>query len=590
MRQLTFLFIHSVFLFILFFSKESVAYASLSPDQSPTITSQGVVGATDSLKKVNDLITQKKYQEALEIALDILEKARLKNDDNLIYQTNYIIAQIFKKSNNFEKALEYYKRNLNFNSQIDDPIKKAILYNEISTVYFQLEELDSSEVYLTKVLVLKKGTDELEKTKAKAYSNLATILVSKNHYNLAELNAKKALAIHEKFGDDTSIAYTLNSLGSIYMKQRNLNKAKETFLEAIDILNNNPKTIDLSLKEALFDNLSFVLYKLKDYTAYSYQEKSYNIRDSIRDNEISEILAEIEGKYNAESIKKQEQLKTAEEKAKRKHTQDINTILILISITLLVGSYMVYRFLKLRQEKLKLEFVQNQLIQQNEFEKLQNDSREKILNATIDGKESERKMIAETLHHSVSSLLSSASLHLQASKMTMKEAPPEEIEKAHAIIKEAADKIRNLSHSLVSSVLLKFGLKYALQDMCEKHSNAAINFQCDCEDVRRYSPDFELKINSIIEELINNVIKHSKANQAEIILKEKNNQLEIKINDNGKGFDPKTQSEKSGLGLKQIDARVKKMKGIFNIYSSTAYGTQIYISVPIQMIDEPSLS
>lgn len=590
MRHLDLLFIRSAFLFILFFSKESVAYASLSPDQSPAITSQGVAGATDSLKIVSNFIQEKKYQEALEIALDILEKARLKNNEELVFQSNNIIAQIFYKSNNYERALEYYKRNLLFTTDFVDSVKKATLFNDIGTVHFQMEELDSSEVYLTKVLVLKKGSDELEKIKAKAYSNLAGIQVVKSQYNLAELNAKKALAIHEKHVDEKAIAVTLNNLGSIYMKQRSYQKAKETFLEAIEIQNHDPKDVNLNLKEALYDNLSFVLYKLKDYNAYSYQEKSYNIRDSIRDAEISGILAEIEGKYNTESIKKEEQLKTAEEKAKRKHTQDINTILILISITLLVGSYVVYRFLKLRQEKLKLEFIQNQLIQQNELEKLQNDSREKILNATIDGKESERKMIAETLHHSVSSLLSSASLHLQASKMTMKEAPPEEIEKAHAIVKEAADKIRNLSHSLVSSVLLKFGLKYALQDMCEKHSNAAINFQCDCEDVKRYSPDFELKINSIIEELINNVIKHSKSNQAEIILKENNNHLEIKINDNGKGFEPKSQSEKSGLGLKQIEARVNKMKGIFNINSSSVYGTQIYISVPIQMFDEPSIN
>jgi signal transduction histidine kinase len=590
MRHLDLLFIRSAFLFILFFSKESVAYASLSPDQSPAITSQGVAGATDSLKIVSNFIQEKKYQEALEIALDILEKARLKNNEELVFQSNNIIAQIFYKSNNYERALEYYKRNLLFTTDFVDSVKKATLFNDIATVHFQMEELDSSEVYLTKVLVLKKGSDELEKIKAKAYSNLAGIQVVKSQYNLAELNAKKALAIHEKHVDEKAIAVTLNNLGSIYMKQRSYQKAKETFLEAIEIQNHDPKDVNLNLKEALYDNLSFVLYKLKDYNAYSYQEKSYNIRDSIRDAEISGILAEIEGKYNTESIKKEEQLKTAEEKAKRKHTQDINTILILISITLLVGSYVVYRFLKLRQEKLKLEFIQNQLIQQNELEKLQNDSREKILNATIDGKESERKMIAETLHHSVSSLLSSASLHLQASKMTMKEAPPEEIEKAHAIVKEAADKIRNLSHSLVSSVLLKFGLKYALQDMCEKHSNAAINFQCDCEDVKRYSPDFELKINSIIEELINNVIKHSKSNQAEIILKENNNHLEIKINDNGKGFEPKSQSEKSGLGLKQIEARVNKMKGIFNINSSSVYGTQIYISVPIQMFDEPSIN
>jgi two-component system NarL family sensor kinase len=88
----------------------------------------------------------------------------------------------------------------------------------------------------------------------------------------------------------------------------------------------------LGIKEVLYFNLSEALYRLKDYTAYTYQEKSFNIRDSLRDNEISRILGEIEGKYNTENIKKEAQLKTAEEVAKRKHTQDINIILMLISL------------------------------------------------------------------------------------------------------------------------------------------------------------------------------------------------------------------------------------------------------------------
>jgi two-component system NarL family sensor kinase len=230
--------------------------------------------------------------------------------------------------------------------------------------------------------------------------------------------------------------------------------------------------------------------------------------------------------------------------------------------------------------------MQTQLIQQSELEKIQNDAREKILNATLDGKESERKMIAETLHHSVSSLLSSASLHLQASKMIMKNSQPEEIEKAHTIIKEAAEKIRNLSHALVSSVLLKFGLKYALQDMCDKYSNSALEFQCDCDGVGRFEPDFELKINSIIDEFLNNIIKHSQATQAQISLKENKSNLEINIYDNGKGFNPKTPKKDSGLGLRQIEARINKMEGVFNINSSPEKGTHIYISVPIQMKEE----
>lgn len=577
-----FFIVNSVFLFPLF-SQESATNASLSPSyKSPVDTSQSTTGTADSLEKVNRLIQQKKFQDALEIALEILNKAQLEDDKELIFKSNDVIATIFKASNNFDKTLEYYKKNLALiSSSNQDEINKAKLLNNIGTIFSQIQKLDSASVYFQKVIDLNSKSKTIEDLKAKSYTNLSGIQIINKQYEKAGQNALKALEIHKKYQDNNAIASTLNNLGSISLQQGNYIEAKKYFLEAIDLIRNEKSNKFLSSKEMLYDNLSYTLFKLKDYNSYVYQEKSFNIRDSIRDSEVLQILSEIEGKYNAENIKKQEQIKVTEEKAKRKHTQDINTILTIISLALLVGSWMVYRFLRLRQEKLQLELVQNQLIQQNELEKVQSESREKILNAAIDGKESERKMIAETLHHSVSSLLSSASLHLQASKMIMKGKAPEEIEKAHAIIKEASEKIRNLSHSLVSSVLLKFGLKYSVQDMCEKYSNSALTFNCECEDIKRYNPDFELKINSIIDELLNNIIKHSKATLAEILLKESNNILEIRINDNGNGFNPKMHQEKTGLGLPQIEARISKMKGIFTIDSAVSNGTKIYISVPI---------
>ncbi len=87
---------------------------------------------------------------------------------------------------------------------------------------------------------------------------------------------------------------------------------------------------------------------------------------------------------------------------------------------------------------------------------------------------------------------------------------------------------------------------------------------------------------NIIEELINNIIKHSKARNASINLIERNgDKLIIQIIDDGKGFDVKGARRKDGLGLSHIDARIKIMKGVFNINSKVGEGTSIFISVPI---------
>jgi len=178
--------------------------------------------------------------------------------------------------------------------------------------------------------------------------------------------------------------------------------------------------------------------------------------------------------------------------------------------------------------------------------------------------------------------LSSANLHLQASKSQLNSHVPVEISKAQEIVNEASVKIRDLSHELISSVLLKFGLAFAVHDLCEKYSNSEIQFISDDNGIKRYDQEFEIKIYNIIEELINNILKHSAAKNASINLIERNgDKLLIQIIDDGKGFNVKRAKGKDGLGLSHIEARIKIMKGVFNINSKQGEGTSIFISVPI---------
>ena len=141
----------------------------------------------------------------------------------------------------------------------------------------------------------------------------------------------------------------------------------------------------------------------------------------------------------------------------------IGSCFVIVSLILILKQY------KLRQKYLSLELSQQELEQQQQhIEKLKNESQIRILNATLDGKESERKQIAETLHDSVSTMLSSAHLHLEACKSQFNGSTPVEVDKSQTIIDEAAKKIRDLSHTLVSSILLKFGLEFAIKDIAEK--------------------------------------------------------------------------------------------------------------------------
>jgi two-component system NarL family sensor kinase len=168
-----------------------------------------------------------------------------------------------------------------------------------------------------------------------------------------------------------------------------------------------------------------------------------------------------------------------------------------------------------------------------------------------------------------------------ATKAQFKGAIPMEINKTQSIIAEASLQIRNLSHTLVSSVLLKFGLNFALKDIATKYSNSALNIEVDIHDLRRYHQSFEIKIYNIIQEFINNILKHSKAKNVFIKLYEQNNRIYFQIFDDGIGFDKKNISDKDGFGINQIDARIQMMNGEFLIESTIGEGTTISVELPL---------
>ncbi len=205
-----------------------------------------------------------------------------------------------------------------------------------------------------------------------------------------------------------------------------------------------------------------------------------------------------------------------------------------------------------------------------------------VINAGIDSQEIERKKIASFLHDNVNSLLSSAGLHLNIFT-TQNNIASEEIQKTKAILAEAHDLLRDMSHDLVPALLVRFGLIYALEDLCERNSNSSISFKFSStiSAEKRYTEKFEMKIYFIVCELFNNVIKHSEAKKTVIVLVEKNNQFVIVIQDDGKGFTIKKTKDAEGFGLNRIRARVKKFKGSFDITSKPNEGTTIKIKIPL---------
>lgn len=543
-------------------------------------------------KTVKKLYSNEKYSQSLRNALALLNKIDPNKNPELSYLCHYQIGEIFRKINNHEKALFHFKKSLeislinngfNENNNILSKNKTKYAKSLLRSGYefFRLQELDSAKNYYSKIIDLNFHSNELENIKASAYNNLSGIYLYESSYKIARQYAIKAIEIRRKYNNKIYEAAALGNLASIYLEEKKFNDAKLIYLNAINLIEKDTTDEAVRFKEDLYFNLAWALYKMKDYTAYDYQEKSYLIKDDRRDKEIRKTVEQVYAQQKVDLEKEKTAL--VEEQRKLEEAQEAKTSMLfgaLSFLVLIVSGVIIYNY-KLRQKNLRLKLSESKLIQQQNLEKVRSEAQVKILNATIDGKETERKLIAEILHDNVSALLSSANMHLTATKKQFNGAPPQEIEKTQAIISEASQKVRDLSHNLVSSILLKFGLEYAIKDVVKKYSNSQLKLEVSAKNINRYNQEFEIKIFNVIQELINNILKHSKAKHAQIDLKEEKNQLTVLVKDDGVGFSTSSSSFSDGIGLNQVEARIHMMDGKLTIKSEINVGTSIHIAVPI---------
>ncbi|TXD53877.1 MULTISPECIES: tetratricopeptide repeat-containing sensor histidine kinase [unclassified Polaribacter] len=555
--------------------------------------------------EIFEIYSKEKYVEALKQSLALLDKAKNIKNYYWIYKCNSLIADIYDRTNKFDESLKYYKQSFNQlnrslvegqNTSFKD-IDLASTLLRIGGTYHRLsvsqEEknktyyLDSAKIYYEKLERLPTLNADIESLIAKAYTNLSAIYEKDSMYVKAEWYVRKSIIIHEKHNNNVSTAVALNNLGNIFLSQKEYKKSKELYLDAIELIKNNEDSKAIRIKSSLYFNLAWAMRNLKDYKAYDIQELSYEIEGDIREEEFSGIIEQVKQKYDFDAQKEQFQ---EQEEVKWLRDQRIFWSIGILAVLIIVTLVYWLTLYKLKQNNLALQLNQVELIQNQNLDKLKSETQVRILNATIDGKESERKEIAETLHDSVSALLSSANLHLQATRKQFNGNTPIEIDKTQQIIQEASHKIRDLSHTLVSSVLLKFGLTFAIKDIAEKYSNSQLNIETDIINIRRYQQNFEIKLYNITQEFINNILKHSKADNALIELREENNRLFLTISDDGIGFDKtKINTKSGGLGINQIDARIQMMKGEFQIKSSLNNGTTILVELPVIEKEDPNL-
>jgi two-component system, NarL family, sensor kinase len=224
---------------------------------------------------------------------------------------------------------------------------------------------------------------------------------------------------------------------------------------------------------------------------------------------------------------------------------------------------------------------------QKQMSLLKEQQQNQLIEAAIRSEEGERHRIAEQLHDEVGAILSSARLHFSNIKeITLDERDNGLFDKSKLLLDDAIQKVRGISHNLHSTLLKEFGLNEAISHFLNKTvQGTLIHVEVNLdESYHIQNPQTDIGIYRIVQELVNNALKHAKANQIKFISKVENETLVLKIYYNGNGLSQQQFEElrykPEGLGLKNIMNRIILLKGKIH-YDKSEKETCITLSIPI---------
>ena len=557
--------------FILLFFLLQTSFSTIVFSQA---TSPSKNEITKMTKEATSLMKNEKYEKSLIKSRIALKYAIAIKDDNLIATCYNTIAANFDELAEFEKAFFYYQKGILYANRTNNNQLKNWLNNNLGNIYcFDKKEYTKGISYYKKSLEYStKMRDSAEIVFTKLNITWAYFDIGNFSEGLPYLNFINKY--HPKYGDKSSLGVVDMLNGMYYNSINDTQKADSFFKKAIqfEILENEKSDLSFAYQEYSKFLLKNGNYKkaYQNLDIYNTITAEINNEEKLKKVNVAGINLQLD-EYKREIDNIETKYKTKQQILLEKQSRNKRISIIIISILLLI-LILFYFF-----------FQNNRLKEKNKLKDIQSKIQQNIINASISGQEIERKKIAAFLHDNISALLSSAGLHLSVFS-SINKIESDEIIKTKKILNEAHDKVRDLSHQLLPSLLARFGLFYALNDLCEKNSNSSISFEyySTMETTTRYNEDFEMKMYFIIMELLNNIIKHSKAKNAFVSIDERENSLFIHVRDNGKGFNNTGENKTiEGFGINQIKARVNNIEGEITIQSKIKSGTSIHINVPI---------
>ncbi len=366
---------------------------------------------------------------------------------------------------------------------------------------------------------------------------------------LNNIETKRAL-------DDTlAMAIDYMNLGIIYEIQKQFPKAKDALQQCLQYAQ---KIAYTDLQNSALAELSNVYQQTGDFgLALNYFKKHQQLAQILAKENSSTKIAELQTKY--ENTQKENRILQQQFEISRRNYWVAGIAIVLVLSLLLYYSY--YKRSQLRQQNI-------------------------ATNAIIETEEKERKRIAQDLHDSVSQIMMAAKINLTVIENEMpfkSDDQKNRFTKAINLVDEGFREVRTISHNMMPQALLESGLAVVVRQFLRNIETSEVKFNFFSRGFEdHFDANTETILYRVLQECVNNVLKHAKASRVDISLIKDEQNISLTIEDNGAGFTVPDKSNYKGLGLKNMQNRINFLKGRLEFDSKPGNGTLVSIYIPLR--------
>lgn len=486
----------------------------------------------------------------------------------------------YKKVFNLDEAKTYYEKSLELSKEIKDTILMSQSLVNIGNIYIWRYKSDKALSYYTESLKLSKAAKN-KREEALALINISNAYTQKQDYKRSENYMNDAIKIGDSLNNYNILAHAYQGLCLKYFKQKDYDKLIST---ADKLLGYGQKTFN---DEMIGSAYYFLLEGYKGKRNFDLTVKYLELIKDFKTNIDDVLTIRTLAKIKIDNHRTKDSLLHINHTLKTgmSHQKEKANLFLAWGGSLAVLSviaFFIYKNIKRKQHKAEKE-RQDEI---DEKEKILKDLELSTIDAMIEGQEKERKRLAADLHDSVGATLAAAKLQFDYLVNHQKDtADSEELtKKISTLLETAYVEIRSMAHLKNSGVIAKNGLLPAVEKLAKNASGInGLEFEVQSFGLdQRLDNSLEISIFRIIQELVTNIIKHAKATQGTIHITNHSDNLNIMVEDNGVGFNPKQLSKvKSKMGITSIDRRVESLGGEFTIESEISKGTTVIIDLPL---------